>query len=318
MYNRPDDAMYERSSLTDDYLSQCINELQNIITACQATIDGKSFSQACRDVNLDPQKTGSFLTGRLMNLSKIQTPVDKENSYDGYKHFYVYVFGEAKAAAMTLPPDYKQSVDYVLNNTGLSEEDSRLMQRRFGIGNYDRSARIRNIGKTAQERNMLNSDIARISNQCRSGERADILTHGLRTFEKTARKEEAERKLSATMKQTTPEEKRDIRNADPDELREYLRGIPVRELNLTQPAADSLKTSGIRSIYDAFSMTDEDIDRLPIRHDIFRSEIRTSREIYSAKNFGTNVSQMMDILSKNDDFTKAVESVGMMDTTMEQ
>lgn len=306
MYNRQNDNMHERTRLTDDYLSQCINELQNMITACQSTINGKSFMQACRDVNLDPQKTGDFLAGRLMNLSKVQTPVDKSSAYDGYKHFYIYVFGENAMKSMKLPSDYKESVLYVLNNTGLSKEDSDLVQKRFGIGSYDRPSHINNMAETTEGRNKVNLEIRRIISECRKNERSDILTHGMKNSEED------------TSSKTAPEEKHDLSLSGPDEIRDHLKDIPVRGLGLIQPTVDSLKAAGMNNVYDVLCMTDEDIDSLPVRHEIMRSEIRTAREIYTSNNFGVNLSGLMNFLSEDDGFTKAVESMSITNTAIER
>lgn len=318
MYDR-DDNMHERTRLTDDHLSQCINELKNVITACQATIDGKSFLQACRDVNLDPEKTGSFLADRLMKLSKVRTPVDKSITYDGYKHFYIHVFGENRMKNMTLPPDYKESVLHVLNDTGLSGEGSDLVQKRFGIGSYDRPSSISSMAGTAEGRKKANAEITRTISECRDGDRPDILVRGLACHEKERHRQKTGSGLSAIMDRTMTEGKRDVSRMDPDELKSYLKGIPVRELGLIQPTVDSLKSAGIRSVHDVLCMTDEDISNLPVMHEMLRSEIRTAREMYAATNFNMNLSGLMSFLPDGDDsFTKAVESMWTMDTSMEQ
>ena len=318
MYNRANNSK-ERTKLTDDYLSQCINELQNMITACQSTINGKNFSQSCRDVNLDPGKTESFLTGRLMNLSKIQTPVDETNSYDGYKHFYMRIFGEARTELMTLPSDYKESVDYVLNNTGLSETDSYLVQKRFGIGEFDYPTPVKDMADTTAERTRINADMNHIFSLCREKERTDILKQGLEGLKEEKRKQDKkiERKISIATGRIVPEDKRDISKTDPETLRGYLKSIPIQQLNLIQPSIDSLEAAGMHNVYDVLSMTDDAINNLSVRHEIQRSEIRTSREMYAVNNFGVNVSHMMDVLSE-DSFTKGVESISKIDVTIEQ
>lgn len=289
---------------TDEYLGYCITELQNMITACQSAIDGKSFAQSCRDVNLDPEKTDTFLRHKLMRMVKIQDP-GHESSYDGYKHFYLQVFGEQALERMALPSDYKEAVNYVVKHSGLSEKDSYLLQMRFGIGDRDMPTAIKNMTETAAGRNRISADIRKALSLCRYPERASILKHG---FEEPKRQRlaEARQKRMDDMSRAMLE-KQDVK-VSPDEIRDYLRGVPIRELGLVQPTADALKESGIRSLYDVFSMTDDDIEKLPVKHDLFRSEIRTSREMYAASRFGTTAAELMDMLPE-DDFSKAVESI---------
>lgn len=179
------DTASMRTQLTKNRLKESAIVLQSIINACNTCAEGKvSWSQACRTQNLDPLKTRMM----ILNLDKCANfnllLEDAEiDIYDGYEDFYRCIFGDRMLEQVIIPFDYKESVLHVVRNTGLDDNESLVLMRRFGLGEYEVSDTLEAIGKDLNvSRDHVRHIEATALRRCRYKQRLNILKMGFTKY----------------------------------------------------------------------------------------------------------------------------------------
>lgn len=135
-------ANTNRTRLTTEKLEETIDILQDIIKVCESCKDSETqWMQACRETGLKPDKTRWLvlvLEKYRFNYVPLEETDDEDEMeaiiFDEYERFYRAVWGEKRIDKSILPYDYKESVHYVLEQTGFSERESKVIKHHFGIG----------------------------------------------------------------------------------------------------------------------------------------------------------------------------------------
>lgn len=179
-----------RTALNETKLAESEDLLKGIADVCRSVKEGKGpFNQLCREHGLDPAYTRRLI---LMFLGKCKDErVDFTdlgfNFTDNFETFYREVFGDRSLTAGRLPVDYKDTVLYVIKETGLTDMESKLITLHFGLEDG-----IPMTFKDTGEKFELSPErVQRIFidaiRKCRTWSRRSILTMGLAEW--TRRKE---------------------------------------------------------------------------------------------------------------------------------
>lgn len=304
-----DERFNERTNITDDYLSQCVNELKNVIMACESTMNGRSFSQSCRDVNLNPQKTTYMLQYVLMRCSELSTDFSERDIdiYDGYEKFYIFTFGERALSGTKLPADYKESVMHVLEHTGMDPDKADLAMQKFGLGKYE--GHQQTYKAIADTRNISPEQVKDlffdIKSEVRIKGRADIMKAGLKEYNRI--KDPIPKRMTAGTEKQPVRNKTTLTDSRYETAAvELLKTTPVSALDLDPRSMAGLKCMGIRSIYDAA------VFQFGNSMDDLQTDVRSACSAYAEEKLGISGDQFQGVVSEND-FTDAVNRLGADD-----
>lgn len=280
----------QRTQLTNDKLQKSVNILQNIIEVCNmCSTKDITWTQACRAKNLDPLKTRRM----LLNLHKCEDsgiPLDEmeiEGIYDGYEAFYQSLLGDKTFARAALPFDYKESVDYVIKNTDLNDNEALVVMRYYGIVDFCQHETLEAIGKDLNvTRGRVNNINAKALYKCRSKEHFDILKLGLSKYnllqEQTKQAHDKELEHLKTEHQALMDKQNNkhdermqiiaskpsnevIIEMLPDNVQSILEQTPIAVLKLSVRPDNALRRDGRCNLFDVLKVADKSL-LLKIRH----------------------------------------------------
>lgn len=258
----------KRTVLSDDNIDSYIGLLNNVIDVLKSTKDNKtSFTSACKDHGLDSVKVRQI----LLSLSKCQSnivPLHEliVDDFDRYESFYSAVFGEKDIIKVRakLPYDYKESVEYVLNNTGLTDRQIAVLRHRFGFTEDEECLTLEAVGKIYNvTRDRIRQIEAKALRVVRYPERCRILTKGVSVYlyEQEQKKQIRDKLIETEQQRYQQMLEKEIQKTqvDKSELRCILKDTSITELNLSIRPYNCLRRTGIKTIGETLELTTDEL-----------------------------------------------------------
>lgn len=261
----------KRTVLSDDNIDSYIGLLNNVIDILKSTKDNKiSFTSACKNYGLDSSKVRQI----LLSFSKCQLNIAPLHElviddFDRYESFYSAVFGEKDIVKVRakLPYDYKESVEYVLNNTGLTDRQIAVLRHRFGFTEDEECLTLEGIGKIYNvTRDRVRQIEAKALMMVRHPERSRILIKGVSVYlyEQEQKKQISDKLIEIEQQKYQQRLEKEIQKTqvDKSELRCVLKDTSITELNLSIRAYNCLKRAGIKTIGETLELTTDELKKL--------------------------------------------------------
>lgn len=193
----------ERTRMTAGMLKESLSILQKLTEACTECLDGSvAWSEACRAKGLDLLKARAVVLGlhkcvsTAVQLSKVDDEALDIQEYDAFELFYRAVFGDMMMDRTNLPHDYKETVLYVLDSTGLEEPYADVLRLHFGMGENTEAHTLEEVGRfLGKSRERARQTVVQGMRLCRKPERSRIMKDGLALWTLKQELAEAEHKL---------------------------------------------------------------------------------------------------------------------------
>ncbi len=238
--------------------------------------------------------------------------MNKWQIHSGYESFYKDVLeycGRTRYLQFVLPADYKETAVYVIKNantgekfTDLTERESFVLMRYYGIGDYDQPATLKEIGKDLnmswQRAGQIKSEALRKC--CRIGKygsRCDILTKGLAEYNLSViRREEILRKEKL-------EKLEKVKSYDRETILKILSETPISKLKLSMRAYCMLVrhfdyTEG--SILKLLQYSVEDLMEIRNIGMVSAVEINERLKEYVMEEFGITLDELGDVAASKE------------------
>lgn len=280
----------QRTQLTNNRLKESTQILQDIIAVCDmCSAEDITWSQACREKNLDPKRTRRMILN-LYKCTDSGIPLEDmeiENIYDGYEKFYQNLLGDKTFEHAALPFDYKESVAYIIKNADLTDTETLVIMRHFGIVDFCQKETFESIAKDLNvTRERVNNINAKALYKCRSKEHFDILRLGLSKY--TLMQKQAQQMHDKELEQLNAQHQALIEKQDekhekrmqiiiskpydealikilPDNIQNILGQTPISVLNLSVRPNNALRRDGRCTLFDVLKVADKSL-LLKIRH----------------------------------------------------
>lgn len=258
----------ERKLLADNNLDASINLLQEIIDVLNDIKGNKmSFASSCKKHKLNERKVRQYLISlpkcQLTNIVSLESLVEDELDY--YEFFYSEVFGAdiVEVRAM-LPYDYKESVEYVLNNTELSEREVFILRNRFGLTESEERLTFEELGKRLNVcRNRAQELEHKAMRRIRNPGRTKILVKGLSAYtsEKEQKKQFHENEIARRSKIFQEQLSQRMQEQFSLPIDSFLKEIDINDLNLSTRSYNCLIRNGCKYIFDILNTPTEKLMR---------------------------------------------------------
>lgn len=167
-----------------------LRRLADICDRCAS--EGVPWASACREAGILPAKARSVVLG-VHKCMGSGARLELDGARDLCGDFYAAIFGQKAAERAMLPIDCRESVRYVVWDTGLPSPMPDVLDMRFGVSAGEPMARTRVWEKTGLSVSKLQRIEAKALHMVRASYRRDILAMGLGAYMQQKMHREAER-----------------------------------------------------------------------------------------------------------------------------
>jgi len=295
----------KRTILDSNNIDKMVDLLKEIIEVLEETKNSDvSFASICKSKGLNWQKVRQYLLNigkcRLINAAPLEEFVTDE--LDNYEKFYSELFGKKQLIDVRaiLPFDYKETVEYVLANTNLSEREVDAIKYRFGFTEDEVPLLFEEIGnKLGICKQGAQQMVTHVMLKLRHPARSRILVKGLSVYmlEHEKSKKEHYDKLAMQEIEYLEEKIKTLRNQNKELVEQILKlqkdnivenpfllieSIPLLDeglemLDLSVRTYNTLRRSGIKTIKEILELTKENLRK--IRHLGTNSEMEIEKQL---------------------------------------
>lgn len=305
-----------RSKNTNEKLDELIPILEDTLYVLKRVRNnGESMTNLCRDKNLDLVRIGRLVN--FVGKVRLDEAVNVNELFpkqEPYEILYKDILSQSRMhKRIILPPDYKETVDYVLHKA-LSKRDAEYMFRRYGLD----TGMPETLESIAASDNLTRERIRQIVNKSldilRRYHYSSMLVMGLDAYNKTQKKDVEMRKKYIVNAVKEAEEKRKEEDTlytkfselkdDSDylkQLRLSCKSIDIDRVGIPYRAYNALKNYGINNVYDLLMMDKNDFSQIANFGAKCYKETMESCEKFTKEKFGISHSKFKELFAKLDD-----------------